>query len=232
MYVFFLLPLFFYICIFLYQNAQYKKTAYYQITKTPFWPMDKGTRGEYLLYKNLRHFEKVGGKFLFNIYIPKKDGTTTELDAILICSKGLFVFESKNYSGWIFGDDASKNWMQTFPRGRGQSYKQPFYNPVRQNAAHIAHLRSHIGDISTIWSIIAFSNECTLKKITVRDLSVRVVNRHKVSAAVNQICLQMPSAVLTANEIKAIYDTLYPFTQTSATDKKRHIQNLKALDKS
>jgi hypothetical protein len=48
-----------------------------------------------------------------NLYIPKKDGSTTEIDLIMLSQTGVYVFESKNYSGWIFGDEKSKNWMQT-----------------------------------------------------------------------------------------------------------------------
>ena len=80
-----------------YKNKRYKETAYYQITKKPYRSMDKGTRGEYLIYEHLRYLEDGGGKFLFNIYLPKRNNETTEIDVLLISPKGLFVFESKNY---------------------------------------------------------------------------------------------------------------------------------------
>lgn len=48
-----------------------------------------------------------------NLYIPKRDGTITEIDLIMLSQTGIYVFESKNYSGWIFGDEKSKKWMQT-----------------------------------------------------------------------------------------------------------------------
>lgn len=37
---------------------------------------------------------------LKNVYVPMK-GKTTEIDLLMIHEKGIFVFESKNYSGWI-----------------------------------------------------------------------------------------------------------------------------------
>jgi hypothetical protein len=80
---------------------------------------DKGRNGEYQIYKRLRNHENKGGKFLFNCYLPKENGETTEIDVLLINKNGIFVFESKNYSGWIFGDEKSKNWTQTLPQGRG-----------------------------------------------------------------------------------------------------------------
>ena len=168
--------------VFVYQNRQYKKTAYYQITKNPYSSIkyDRGKHGEYLTYKHLRQFEKNGGKFLFNIYLPKTNNETSEIDVLLICSKGLFVFESKNYSGWIFGNEIHKQWTQTLPRGRGNSHKERFYNPIMQNASHIRNLKRLIGENLPMRSIIVFSDRCTLKDITIRSEDVNVINCNKV----------------------------------------------------
>jgi hypothetical protein len=64
---------------------------------------NSGNYGEFLTFCCL---EKLKGdhKLLTNVYLPKKDGSTTEIDLIMIDETGIYVFESKNYSGWIFGD--------------------------------------------------------------------------------------------------------------------------------
>lgn len=49
----------------------------------------------------------------------------TEVDLIYINTSGIYVIESKNYSGWIFGDFKQKYWTQTF-----KTEKHKFYNPV------------------------------------------------------------------------------------------------------
>ena len=64
-----------------------------------------GEIGEYLIWKELKSFERKGGRFLFNLYIPKANDETTEIDVVLIHPKGFFVIESKNYNGWIFGNE-------------------------------------------------------------------------------------------------------------------------------
>ena len=46
-----------------------------------------------------------------NLYIPKGDGTTIEIDLLLVDTTSIYVIESKNSSGWIFGDEKSKNWV-------------------------------------------------------------------------------------------------------------------------
>ena len=39
------------------------------------------------------------GKILRNVYVPKENGETSEIDVLYITQKGIFVIESKNYSG-------------------------------------------------------------------------------------------------------------------------------------
>lgn len=212
-----------------YQNRQYRRTSYYQITRNPysFVKHDKGKFGEYATYKNLRSFENTGGKFLFNVYIPKENNETTEIDVILVCSKGVVVLESKNYSGWIFGNEAHRNWTQTLPYGwRGDCHKERFYNPILQNATHIKYLKRLIGENIPIWSVIVFSDECTLKSVTVNSHNISVVNRRNVLFAVNQICEQTPDDILTQIEIYNIYTSLYPYTQVDLEAKERHQRNL------
>jgi len=89
-----------------------------------------GERGEKRIYDKLaRRFPK--NQIFRNIYLKKRNGKYTEIDLILVTQKGLFVIESKNYGGWIFGSEHNDNWTQTF-RG-GQKHK--FYNPI-----HLSHL--------------------------------------------------------------------------------------------
>ena len=57
--------------------------------------------GEYFTYQCIAPLNGYK-KFIFNCYLPKADGETTEVDVILLHESGIYVFESKNYSGWIF----------------------------------------------------------------------------------------------------------------------------------
>jgi hypothetical protein len=173
---------------------------------------DKGAYLEYLTYKSLRHFERNGGKLLLNLYIPKWNGETTEIDVLLICSKGLFVFECKNFSGWIFGNESQRMWTQTLPKGRGCCHKEQFYNPIMQNASHIKHLKNLIGKNLPMWSIIVFSDRCVFKDITIRSNEVTVINHYRVAYVVAKLCSQLPD-IYTETEINAIYNKLYAYTR-------------------
>lgn len=210
------------------KNIRYKKSSYYQITKTPFLSVyrDTGRYGEYLTYKHLMHLEAEGAKFLFNVYIPKADGTTSEIDVMMICSQGIFVFESKNYSGWIFGSENSKNWYQTLPSGRGKSHKEPFYNPVMQNRSHITHLSAFLEEPIPTHSVIVFSDRCTLKNVQLKSHNISVIQRSDVAPVVAEICSHFSNAQLSENKISAIYNKLYPLTQVDDTVKTQHITNV------
>ena len=62
-----------------------------------------GAWGERKIVNKLRLINLFGknGKILRNIYIPKVDGSTAEIDAVYVTTKGLFVIESKNISEYI-----------------------------------------------------------------------------------------------------------------------------------
>lgn len=212
------------ILIYAKKNKDYKASAYYQITKVPFFSIrhDLGRYGEYLTYKRLKCFENDGAKFLFNVYIPKDNGETTEIDVLMISPKGIFVFESKNYSGWIFGSENQKNWYQTLPTGRGRH----FYNPIMQNCSHIKYLKLLIGEQFPTYSIIVFSERCTLKSITLKGHDAIVIKRDNVLHVVSDIYERISENILSEKEILNLYEKLYPFTQVSDVQKTQHIANI------
>lgn len=162
-----LVPILFGVVLILYlffSVQQYKKTSYYKVTNNSYFSVlsNSGLSGEYYVYKHLKFMESRGAKFLFNVYIPKANGETTEIDVLMISPNGIIVFESKNYSGWIFGSENQKDWYQTLPVGKGrESHKERFYNPIMQNRSHIKHLKAFLGEEISIHSVVAFSDKCT-----------------------------------------------------------------------
>ncbi len=207
----------------------YKKGTYYQITKKPYLSVrqDAGLYGEYRIYKYLKPLEAKGFKFLFNVYVPKENGETSEIDVLMIGPHGIFVFESKNYSGWIFGNEYQKNWYQTLPTGKGHSHKESFYNPIMQNRSHIKHLTTFLGENIPMHSIIVFSERCTLKSIDVKNPDVRVIKRDEVAFVVSSICNQTSDNVLSEQDIDTFYKQLYPCTQVDATIKEQHVAHIR-----
>lgn len=205
----------------------YRDTTYYKITHRSFTStrFNKGNNGEYLIYNYLKKYEADGAKFLFNCYIPKADGNTSEIDVLMIHSSGIYVFESKNYSGWIFGSEDQRNWTQTLPNGK-KVRKEHFYNPIKQNRTHIKHLMKLIDNNVNVHSIIVFSERCTLKKIDVTSPDIFVIKRNNVNRTINKI-VKSSDANLEQATIENIYDKLYPYTQVSEDVKDKHVEIIK-----
>lgn len=93
-----------------------------------------------------------------NVTIPVRDGTT-QIDHVIVSIYGVFVIETKNIKGWIFGGGHQRQWTQVLYR---KSYK--FQNPLRQNFFHVKSLESVMGIPGTsIHSVIVFSSDAKLK---------------------------------------------------------------------
>lgn len=183
----------------------------------------KGKRGEKLTERELNLVQFFGrkGKVLRNVYLPKDNGETSELDVIFITQKGIFIFESKNYSGWIFGDEKGKYWTAMLPNKQ----KNQFYNPIMQNRTHLKWMRSFVGDEIPLFSIIAFSERCELKKVTVYSEDVKVINRDLTYATVRSIWDKNPDKV-SEDKINELYEQLKKLTNVDEAVKAAHIENI------
>jgi len=102
-----------------------------------------GSLGEYKVRKEINKIEESSEKYksFHDLYIPKQDGSTSQIDHIILSDHGLYVIETKNYSGWIFGDETSKYWTQVIYKR-----KEKFLNPIIQNKGHIKALRNWLGE--------------------------------------------------------------------------------------
>jgi hypothetical protein len=172
--------------------------------------MDKGKRGEYLAFREISGIEQ-GERILNNLFIPVDSNNNsnrdfTEIDLILINSSGLYVIESKNYKGWIFGNEKDNYWTKTY---YNEKYK--FNNPIRQNNGHIKAIMNalNLHDNNLIKSIIVFSNHCELKDVRWHSANVSIVKRFELR---NKIISYMTRRVLTNEDVDRIYQTLLKYT--------------------
>lgn len=96
---------------------------------------------------------------LNNITILTPTGTT-QIDHVIVSCYGIFVTESKNMGGWIFGKEKDAEWTQAFPGGK----EFRFQNPLRQNYRHTKCLSEflHI-DHDKFHSVVMFWGNSTFK---------------------------------------------------------------------
>ncbi len=98
-------------------------------------------------------------KRLHNLIVPTANGKT-QIDHVYMSQVGIFVIETKNFEGWIFADEKSKQWMQMFPNRK----KFKFQNPLHQNYKHTKAISDVLAiDHKLVHSIVVFAGEGVFK---------------------------------------------------------------------
>jgi len=180
---------------------------------------EKGENGEWLAEYALRSID--GRRFILkNIYIPYRNGTS-EIDLILLHEKGIYVFESKNYSGWIFGSADKPYWTQTL--NKNSKYK--FYNPIMQNQTHIKALRACLGlsPSNPIKSFIVFSERCELKDVPASTEDIKICKRQYMMNLLRDDLENRP-VVYELTRLDDFKNKLHKYTIVTAEEKLKHIQ--------
>jgi len=116
--------------------------------------------GEALLSKTLqKHFGTTDYHLLNHITLKYGDGTT-QIDHILVSRFGVFVIETKDYTGWIFGNADHATWTQATFRDK---YK--FQNPIHQNYGHVLAVQALLDFVpsTAIHSAVVFVGDAEFK---------------------------------------------------------------------
>ena len=119
----------------------------------------KGARGESSVARKLGKLRKEEYK-VFNDVMLNTSWGSSQIDHIVISIYGIFVIETKNYSGWIHGNENSQNWTQTIYKK-----KTKFRNPVKQNWGHVYALKETLSSTVTYHPIIVFTGSAELKNV-------------------------------------------------------------------
>lgn len=208
----------------------YSKSEYFKVTHKSLFQLifDKGAYGEYLIYRHLDKKLQGEHKWLFNIYIPRGQNRTTEIDVMLFHSSGIYVFESKNYKGWIFGSENRRIWTQCIkPSENTRVKKYRFLNPIMQNKLHLACFNKLLGENQLpIHSIILFGNRCNLQKIELTSGKHTVIRLKELNSLVSSISSRAYDEQ--AELWMPIYTFLYPMSQVSDDVKQKHIDDINA----
>lgn len=110
---------------------------------------------------------------LNDVTLLERNGTT-QIDHVLVSRYGIFVVESKNMSGGIFGGEYSPQWTQNL-----YGHKCRFQNPLQLNYRHTAALAEFLGlDADCFVSIVMFWGDCEFKS----PLPSNVVRRGQYTA--------------------------------------------------
>lgn len=113
----------------------------------------KGKRGERIVSKKLKKLRKADYILIDDILLPTASARTSQIDHIVVSTRGIFVIETKNLAGRISGSEHGQYWQQHL-----SSQSRQIYNPLLQNASHIRALRRYLKDIddSLFISVVVF----------------------------------------------------------------------------
>jgi len=107
----------------------------------------------------LSHFCPPDYHLMNHVTIRMDDGTT-QVDHILVSRFGVFVIETKHYSGWLFANAADSTWTQVRFRRRFR-----FQNPIFQNNRHVRAVQSLLDFLQpeAVKSVVVFSGDAEFK---------------------------------------------------------------------
>ncbi len=186
-------------------------------------PKRKGAKGEYRVARKLRRLQNEEFKVFNDVIISTRYGSS-QIDHIVISIYGIFVIETKNYTGWIHGNENSEYWSQTLYKK-----KRKFRNPIRQNWSHIYALKKVLSDFKQVsyHPIIVFTGDAKLKNI---NSEIPVIYRHELIRTIKD---KNGIPNLSIEQVDIITERIHRISKQKGVTKKEHIRQVKkhALEK-
>ena len=182
--------------------------------------MDGLTDGEQEIAHILAEGLSYKDYFIFNnLTIPSDHNGSSQIDHLVVSKFGIFVIESKDYKGWIFGSKNQDKWTQSLPGGKN---KFQFQNPIRQNWSHIMSLKLLMPSIAEIayQSIVVFTDSCEFKTDPIEN----VVHSEEIVSCIQKYT----ESKLSEENLHLILGKLSYVCQTADISAVQHIDNLNA----
>lgn len=152
-------------------------------------------------------------KRFHNVILPSKNGTA-QLDHILVSPFGIFIVETKNYKGWIFGSEEQANWTQTLYKK-----KYSFQNPLKQSYRQKKVLASFLQiPESYIDVVVYFVGDCQFKT----PLPSNVLN-----SGLGRYILGFKQQVFTEEDVIELTTILEKHVSSSTLTGRDHLQSLR-----
>lgn len=153
-------------------------------------------------------------RYVFNDSLIKLGDQTSQIDHILVNRAGVFVIETKNYSGRIYGDVNSDDWVQISRKG----HRHTFYNPIMQNESHVRIIRKIVGNDVKIFPFVVFVKSTP-------PFSVR--NLIHISQLKNKLIDTSVNINLSSDEIMEVASKINSHISHSSVDRAKHLEDAK-----
>ena len=155
---------------------------------------------------------------VFNDVLIKNGNWTSQIDHVVVSPYGIFVIETKNYKGWIYGSIDGEHWTQNI-----WGNKNNLSNPIRQNRGHIIALSKQLPKYcaNQYIPIIVFSTQADIKTNFPKELNVlytwQLLSRIK----------SYKEAIFSDEQLDEVKEILISKNITSKEEKEQHISSVK-----
>lgn len=175
----------------------------------------KGDSGENAVSKILGKTIN-GEKYIINdLLFETEPGKSCQIDHVLINPHGIWVIETKNYAGKIYGQDNQREWIQILAYG---NEKNTFYNPVKQNSTHIYQLSKKLNVKKVFQNLVIF-----LPQADITDVNSDYVHYiYELPELVNKDT----GVLLSSEQMEYFYNCLIDLKNTNTVSKNEHIKNI------
>ena len=176
-----------------------------------------GDKEEQKIRKILKKLDKKEYITMHDLMLPSKTGTT-QIDHLVISIHGIFVIETKNYSGSISGNPESKTLYQNI-MCKGA---HPIHNPIFQNYGHVCAVQEllKLPNKNNMYSLVLFGEKCEL---FLDKISPYVCSRADIIRRIEEI----RGTYFTQETIYRYAKEIKKHNIKSAKARKRHIQDIK-----
>lgn len=160
---------------------------------------------------------------VFNDMLLRDGNYTTQIDHIILSCYGVFVIETKNVHGKVYGSDNAEFWKQYLPdwgyKRYGTTQEHQLRNPLWQNAGHIKSLRRLVFDNDIpIHGVVVFPYET--------DLYVTAEQPVLKMREVVPYIKQFKKVVLSPDKVGFYRRRLLEVISTTESDRMRHLDNV------
>ncbi|WP_010651310.1 nuclease-related domain-containing protein [Oceanobacillus massiliensis] len=189
----------------------------------------KGETGEYKVAIQLSQLPKEY-RHLNDLLIanPKSASGYSQIDHVVITPYGIFVIETKNFQGTIYGGKERKTWLV--------NGKFKMMNPVLQNYGHIQALKNllHKRFRPHFQSIVSFTKRCRLKiDMDLRDIKsdeLVIYDLYLTESILRKVALlklKYAEPILNEADINHIHGIFAAAAITDPAIRRQHIEKLK-----
>lgn len=178
-------------------------------------PQGKGWLSEKRVALQLGKLPPAQYTVLHDVLLPH-DGSTTQIDHVILSPFGVFVIETKNYDGWIFGNARQSQWTQVLGRRKFR-----FQNPLHQNYRHVRCL-AELTQVQPemIHSLVVFTQRSTFKT----QMPAHVIKTSDLLRTVQGFS----QPLLTESQLKAVAAAISAAAIASTfASRRQHVQDLK-----